>query len=129
MTPFSVIELPLLACSVPLLTTVASWRLESRKQSQLSRPRLIAFRGGLVLSALSVLMTASCWIDPYPLTQTLDGGFSIVWLDRAWMVAFVTSMISMILALFGKGKPRILLVGSGVLCLVLEYGTLLQNGV
>jgi len=74
-------------------------------------------------------MTASCWIDPYPLTQTLDGRFSIVWLDRAWMVAFVTSMISMILALFGKGKPRILLVGSGVICLVLEYGSLLQNGV
>jgi hypothetical protein len=36
---------------------------------------------------------------------------------------------SMILALFGEGWPRILLLASGVLCLVLAYGSMLQNGV
>ena len=69
------------------------------------------------------------YIDPYPLVKTADGSLSIAWLDRAWTVAFITPIISMILALFGKGWPRILLLVSGVLCLVLAYGSMLQNGV
>ena len=76
-----------------------------------------------------LLVTLSCYIDPYPMVKTADGGLSIVWLDRAWAVAFITPVISMILALFGKGLPRILLLVSGVLCLVLAYGSMLQNGV
>lgn len=129
MTSFSVIELPLLACSLPLLTTAASWRLESRNRSQLSRPRLLSFRGGIVLSVVSVLVTASCWIDPYPLVTTPDGGFSTAWLDRAWAVAFVAPLISIILALFGRGWSRIMLVLSSGLTLLLAFGSLLQNGV
>jgi hypothetical protein len=81
------------------------------------------------MSVLSVLVTASCWIDPYPIVQTPDGGSSIAWLDRAWIVAFVTPVISIILALFGRGWPRIMLVFSGVLSLFLAYASLLQNGV
>ena len=129
MTSFSVIELPLLACSLPLLTTAASWRLEGRKRSQLSRPRLLSFRWGLVLNVIGVLVTASCWIDPYPLAQTSDGGFSTAWIDRAWTVAFIAPLVSIILALFGRGWSRILLALSGGLSLLLAFGSLLQNGV
>ena len=129
MTPLSAIELPLAACSLPLLITAASWRLEGRMQSPLLRRRLLAFRGGLVLSVLSVLVTASCWIDPYPLTQTLDGGLSIAWLDRAWTIAFVTPLVSIIFALFGRGWSRIMLALSGAVTLLLAFGSVLQNGV
>ena len=76
-----------------------------------------------------LLVTLSCYIDPYPMVKTADGSLSIAWLDRAWAVAFITPVISMFLALFGKGLPRILLLVSGVLCLVLAYGSMLQNGV
>jgi hypothetical protein len=76
-----------------------------------------------------VLVTASCWIDPYPLAQTPDGGYSIAWLDRAWTVAFVMPVVSIILALFGRGWPRIMLAFSAVLSLLLAFGALFQNGV
>ena len=129
MTSVSVIELPLLAHSLLLLTAAASWRLEGRKRSQLSRPRLLSFRGGLVLSVIGVLVTASCWIDPYPLAQTPDSGLSTAWLYRAWTVAFIAPLVSIILALFGRGWSRIMLALSGGLSLRLAFGSLLQNGV
>ena len=50
-----------------------------------------------------LLVTLSCYIDPYPMVKTADGSLSIAWLDRAWAVAFITPVISMILALFEKG--------------------------
>jgi hypothetical protein len=126
---FSLVMLPLIFCLVPLLVTGASWQLERRASLTLSRLRLASFRIGLLLSVVALLVTASCYIDPYPLVKTADGSLSIAWLDRAWTVAFITPIISMILALFGKGWPRILLLVSGVLCLVLAYGSVLQNGV
>jgi hypothetical protein len=60
---------------------------------------------------------------------TVKASLSITWLDRAWTVAFITSLTSMILALFGSGWPRILLLVSSLLCLVLAYGSMLQNGI
>jgi hypothetical protein len=48
--------------------------------------------------------------DPYPLVETPDGSVSIAWFDRARTVAFITPIISIILALFGKAWPRTLLV-------------------
>jgi hypothetical protein len=126
---FSLVMLPLTFCLVPLVVTGASWQLERRAYLTLSRLRLASFRIGLLLSVFALLVTASCYIDPYPMVKTADGSLSIAWLDRAWAVAFITPIISMILALFGKGWPRILLLVSGVLCLVLAYGSMLQNGV
>ncbi len=126
---FLLITLPLLLCLVPLVITAASWQIERHAQSPLPGLRMGLFRVGLLLSVLGLFLTASCWLDPYPLTATADGGFSIAWLGRAWIGAFVMLVVSTILALFGKGWPRIMLVLSGVLSLLLEYGSLLQNGV
>ena len=126
---FSLVMLPLIFCLVPLVVTGASWQLEQRACLNLSRLRLASFRIGLLLSVVALLVTASCYIDPYPSVTTADGSLSIAWLDRAWTVAFMTAIISMILALFGKGWSRILLLVSGVLSLVLAYGSILQNGV
>ena len=126
---FSLVMLQLIFCLVPLVFIGASWQLERRAYLTLSRLRLASFRVGVLLSVVALLVTASCYIDPYPLIKTADGSLSIAWLDRAWTVAFITPIISMILALFGKGWPRILLLVSGVLCLGLGYGSMLQNGV
>lgn len=126
---FSLVILPLLLCLAPLLATVSSWQLERRTDVDITSFRRVLFRAGLLLSVLSVFATASCWIDPYPLVSTADGSFSIVWLDRAWAVAFITAVISMIVASCGKGLPRILLAVSATLTLLLTYGSLLQNGV
>jgi len=100
---FSLVTLPLIFCLVPLVVTGASWQLERRAYLTLSRLRLASFRIGLLLSVAALLVTASCYIDPYPMVQTADGSLSIAWLDRAWAVAFITPVISMILALFEKG--------------------------
>lgn len=126
---FSLVVLPLSLEVVPLALTVASWALERRAKASSSKLRFASFRSGLVLSIISLLVIASCWIDPYPLVHTPGGGASIAWLDRAWLVAFATSISSMILALFGRGWPRILLAISGALSVLLTYGSLLQNGV
>ena len=74
-----------------------------------------------------MLVTASRWINPYPLVQTPDGGFSNAWLDRAWTVAFIAPLVSIILALFGRGWSRIMLALSGGLTLLLAFGSLLQK--
>ena len=92
-------------------------------------PTTAFVRGGLVLSVIGVLVTASCWIDPYSLAQTPDGGLSTAWLDRAWTVAFIAPLVSIILALFGRGWSRIMLALCGGLTLLLAFGSLLQNGV
>jgi Mn2+/Fe2+ NRAMP family transporter len=126
---FSLVVLPLIFCLVPLFVTGVSWRLERLAYPTLPRLRLALFRVGLLLSVVALLVTASCYIDPYPFLKTADGSLSIAWLERAWAVAFIPAIISMILALFGKGWPRVLLLVSGILSLVLAFGSVLQNGV
>jgi hypothetical protein len=121
--------LPLLLHLVPLIATLSSWHLERRARPGLSRFRRASFRAGLLLSLLGLLLTASCWIDAYPLVRAADGSSSIPGLELAWTAAFITSIMSTVLALFGKGWPRILLAVSGALTLALGYGTLLQNGI
>jgi hypothetical protein len=129
MTRFSTLGLPLLLCSVPLVLTLVAWQLGRRVTPHLSSFRLASFRAGVVISLLSTMVTMSCWIDPYPLVGTSDGGYSIAWLDLAWKVAFSTAAVSIILALFGRSWPRILLIVSSIVSLFLTFGSLLQNGV
>jgi hypothetical protein len=126
---FSLMVLPLLLHLLPLIATVSSWQLKRRARPGLSKFRRVLFRAGLLLSPLGLLLTASCWIDAYPLVQAPDGSTSIPGLELAWTAALLTSIICVILALSGKGWPRILLAVSCALPLALGYGTLLQNGV
>jgi hypothetical protein len=115
---FTLVVLPLLLELIPLVLTVLSWVLERREQAVLSKPRIVSFRGGLVLSAISLLVIATCWMFP-----------SMPWLGLVWLVAFATSFGSVVLALLGRGWPRVLLATSGALSVLLAYGSLLQNGV
>jgi hypothetical protein len=115
---FSLVVLPVLLELIPLVLTAVSWVLERRAQAHLTKARIASFRSGIVLSVISLLVIASCWIDP-----------TMPWLSLAWLLAFTTSISSLVLAMFEKGWPRILLVASGALSVLLAYGSLLQNGV
>jgi hypothetical protein len=108
---------------------IGSLAISTTPESFFTRIRVVLFNWGIFFSVLSVLITMSFWIDPYPLVSTPDGGYSIAWLDLAWEVAIGTACCSILLALFGRGVSRILLVASGITLLVLIYGSILQNGV
>jgi hypothetical protein len=71
----------------------------------------------------------NCWIDPFPLVSTRDGGYSTELLDWAFCGAFTMGLLSLILALFGTGWPRVLLIVGDLILFAMMYGALLQNGV
>jgi hypothetical protein len=123
------LAIPVVLCLVPLVVALTAWRLERRLMPPLPSLRLISFHCGVATGILGLLVTMSCWIDPYPLVRNPGGSSSIAWLDLAWKVAFITPGLSMILALFGRGWPRILLIASCLLSLLLTFGSVLQNGV
>src|ERR1700730_18237784 len=107
MTRISILALPLLLYLVPLATTLTAWHFVRRLTPPLPSFRIACFRCGIVTSVLSLLVTMTCWIDPFPLIHTPDGGYSIAWLELAWRMAISTAMFSIILALFGRSWPRI----------------------
>ena len=125
----SVVVLPLLLHLLPLIATAGSWILEHGSSFALSKRRRVLFQAGVILSLLSLLLTASCWLNVYPLVLHSDGSSSIPGLELAWTTAFIAALTSTMLAFSGKGLARILLAASGGLTLALAYGTLLQNGI
>jgi hypothetical protein len=123
------VGLAIFLCLASLAMMLAAWQRERRLTPPLPNFRIVSFRCGIIVDILSLLLAMSCWIDPYPLARTADGGYSIAWLDLAWKAAFGTGLVSVTLALFGRGWPRLLLIVSGVVSLLLTYGSVLQNGV
>jgi hypothetical protein len=123
------IGVPLMLCLLALAAVAASWRLQSRNNTTLSNRQLFLFRSGAILGALGLFVTATCFVDLFPLTRHSDGSLSISWLDRAWSAAFILAFASAGLAMFGRGKARILLVASQVFSILLTCASLLQNGV
>jgi hypothetical protein len=103
---FSLVVLPLLLHLLPLLVTAISWRLERGVSPALSKCRRVLFHAGVLLSLLSLLLTASCWIDAYPLVQHADGSSSIPGLELAWTAAFITAIMTTLFALAGKGPGK-----------------------
>ncbi len=121
--------LPLLLCLVPLTTTLKAWQRGRRVTPALSNFRIACFNCGVVISVLTSLVTITCWLDPFPLVHLPNGSESIAWLELAWKTAFGGATICIILALFGKSLPRILLALSGIMLVLLPFGSILQNGV
>ena len=67
--------IPLLFCLVPLAMTWMVWRSNLHPEHQVRGLRLKCFVCGVVF--LSVIVTMSCWIDPFPLVHYPDGSESI----------------------------------------------------
>jgi hypothetical protein len=68
-------------------------------------------------------------IDVFPLRKLPDGGFSDVYESAAFAGAACIALFTIVLAFFGEGLSRLLLLVGGVLLLALDYVALLSNGV
>jgi hypothetical protein len=125
----SFIGVPLLLCCLTMAAILAALHIQNLSKQSLAKRRLMIFRIGGILGAAGLLVIAACFVDPFPLTQHADGSLSTSWLDRAWSLAALLVLTSTVFALFGNGKPRIILVTSEVFSFLLMFASILQNGV
>jgi hypothetical protein len=86
-------------------------------------------REGLLMSVLCADAVASSWFNPFPLLQDSQGGYSNIRNSILFDVGLFASLLTIALAIFGRGIARLLLAGSGFLLVVMAYGSLLSNGV
>jgi len=99
------------------IKTLAPWR------------RLLT-TGSLVALALSAFGTVICWTSHFPLIHLADGVMSTnPWDERLFWGSVFLSLLTSVLALFGRGLPRILLVVTGLLLLVLSTFGYVSNHV
>jgi hypothetical protein len=122
------LTLPLLLCLVPLAMVVTAWQLHRRLTPPLPPRRAARFQCGLLSGILCTPITMSLWIDSFPLIR-VGNDYSDKLLDWAFYAAIVAGLLSAALAFSGRGWPRILLVGSGLLSFLLICGGFIQNGV
>jgi hypothetical protein len=119
---------------VPLLlgslaTAFRAWQLRRDQTSNSRSYRIILFNCGLAISILSLLVTITCIVDPFPMAHSPSGGESTPLLDLAYEVAYRGAFLGIILALFGKGRSRILLVLSGTMVLLSALMWAFRNGI
>jgi Mn2+/Fe2+ NRAMP family transporter len=96
---------------------------------------LPAWRSTLIISSLvccilSVLGALVCFNSPFPLIPWGQGGYRTnPWGERVLWATVSTSILTVLLAFSGRGIPRILLIVSGVLLLVLSMFAYMANHV
>ena len=113
----------------PMAFTYASWRYHQRLNPPLRSVRILLFRSGLLMSVLRSLTVASSWFDPFPLLHDGQGGYSDIRNSILFGAALSTALLTIGLALFGRGASRLLLAGSGFVLAIVAYSAVLQNGV
>jgi hypothetical protein len=67
--------------------------------------------------------------NPFPLLPDGQGGYSNIRNSILFDAAPSTALLTMGVAMFGRGAPRLLLAGSGFTLAIVAYGAVLQNGV
>ena len=112
----------------PVALTHASWRFQQRLNPPLRCARMLLFGSGLLMSIVCSLTVVSSWFDPFPLLPDGQGGHSDIRNSILFGAALSTALLTIGLALFGRGASRLLLAGGFVLAIV-AYGAALQNGV
>jgi hypothetical protein len=113
---------------VPLALTYPAWSFQRKLNPSLSRARLLLFRCGLLMSVLSAIAVASSWFNPFPLILDSQGVLQIrnsILFDTG----LFASLLTIALAILGRGTARLLLAGSGFLLVIVAYGALLSNEV
>jgi hypothetical protein len=113
----------------PVALTYAAWRFQQRLNPPLRCARMLLFGSGLLVSILCSLTVVSSWFNPFPLLADGQGGYSNIRNSILSFAALSTALLTIALALFGRGVPRVLLAGSGFLLAIIAYGAVLQNGV
>lgn len=90
---------------------------------------MLLFRGGLLLSILCSLTVICSWFDPFPLFSDGNGGYSDIRNSLVFMGALSTAVLTIVVAICGRGAARLLLVVSGLVLTIMVYGAFLSNGV
>jgi hypothetical protein len=84
------------------------------------RWRELLFKAGWIATALSVVGVIGCW-NPVPLLPSGQGGYRTnPWDEVMFLGSVSTSLLTVILAFFGRGLPRTVLILIGLLLLVLS---------
>ncbi len=104
-------------CLLPLAASVAAWSLERKRAPAVSNLRMTCFHAGIIIGILGLVVTVLCWINPFP--YRYDGTEEFDWIYPTFWAALCALVVSIVLALFGRGWPRALLIVSGVLTLFL----------
>ncbi len=77
---------------------------------------------------LAVVRAVGCWENPFPLVHLADGGYMTNPLDEYLLVASAfVSLLTVVLAAFGRGGSRILMILIGLLLLVLTTFGFISN--
>ena len=112
----------------PMALTYPAWRFQRKLDPPLSVPRVLLFRCGLFPGALCSLAVVCSWFHPFPLLPDGQGGYSDVRNFILLMASVSAALLTIGLALFGRGASRLLLAGSGFLPAIVGYGAVLSNG-
>lgn len=88
--------------------------------------RLRMFWIGVIFAGLACVATLLTWAAPMPLIRVGDGLQDVN--SYSFFVAWPCSLIAVVLGSYGRGRPRVLVVSSGVLTFVLAYLGLLSQG-
>jgi xanthine/uracil permease len=96
----------------------------------LSRWRMHLFRGSVITCVLSAIGAFVCWDNPFPLIPWGVGGYQTnPWDERVFVGAVSTSLLTVILAVFGRGITRVLLILIGFVVLALSIFGFVSNHV
>ncbi len=121
--------LEILLSLLPLALTYPAWRFQQRLNPPLSKVRLTLFRCGLLMSIVCSLMVLSSWFNPFPLLSDGNGGYSNIRNSILFDAGFFTAFLTVGLAVFGRGRSRLMLAASGIVLAVVAFAALLSNGV
>jgi hypothetical protein len=98
--------------------------------SGLSDWRMVLFRLSWVAALLSAGAMVVDWTVPFPLVHIADGSYSISpWDGRVFEVGLSFCALTMVLAAFGRGVLRWLLIALGPIIFVLSVFAFVSNHV
>jgi len=80
-------------------------------------------------SIVCSLMVLSSWFNPFPLLPDGRGGYSNIRNSILFDAGLFTALLTVGLAVFGRGRSRFLLAASGLMLVFLASAALLSNGV
>ena len=81
------------------------------------------------MSILCSLTVLSSWFNPFPLLPDGHGGYSNTRNSVLFDTGLFTALLTVGLAVFGRGRSRFFLAASGLVLAFVAFAALLSNGV
>jgi hypothetical protein len=96
----------------------------------LSNWRMVLFRLSCVAALLSAGAMVVDWTAPFPLVHLANGGYSTnPWDEYFYNAGLVLCLLTVLLAFFGRGIARWLLIALGFVLLMLSFYGFMVNHV